>query len=65
MEKDTIMRCINLNGLDYFVPKQVFEFVTQLLEENQEMVDLLEDAYFINREKDNMEVVSQPYPCFN
>jgi hypothetical protein len=48
-----------INGVEYKVPKQVFDLVAQLIHENQLTIDLLEDCYFINREIDNVKIVSQ------
>lgn len=48
-----------INGIEYNVPTQVFDLVAQLLHENQLMIDLLDDSYFLNREIDNIEIVSQ------
>jgi hypothetical protein len=48
-----------INGIEYSVPTQVFDLVAQLLHENQLMIDLLDDSYFLNREIDNVKIVSQ------
>jgi hypothetical protein len=48
-----------INGVEYNVPIQVFDLVAQLLNENQLMINLLDDCYFLNREVDDIEIVSQ------
>jgi len=56
---NTLKKELFINGVEYKVPKQVFDLVAQLLHENQTMLDLLDDSYFLNRETDNVEIVSQ------
>jgi hypothetical protein len=56
---NTLKKELFINGVEYNIPIQVFDLVAQLIHENQLMLDLLDDSYFLNRETDNVEIVSQ------
>jgi hypothetical protein len=56
---NTFKKELFINGVEYNVPIQVFDLVAQLIHENQLMIELLDDSYFLNRETYNVEIVSQ------
>ncbi len=61
----SVFKAIPINGIKYQVPKEVYDLIVQLTYENNYMLELLEDAYFLNREVDNIEVISQNEPLCN